>query len=193
MRFAGELALIGAAGTGAAYAADSLAHDQMDRLSQEYQDNVKRPIESSNQAFQDVFDGLRSQVDSGVEQVALIRTLSAGSESIPPDEMEMLQQSPKSMRLVEMAQKVRDVNPVAAIAMGRIALQETQLILKEKEAGVTPQEVVEATEQGAGVSPIPAVLAGAGAGGGTAALAALMRRRGGGDDPFQLKRKGATP
>jgi hypothetical protein len=54
-------------------------------------------------------------------------------------------------------------------------------------AGVSPAEVMGAVEQGAGVSPVPALLGGAAIGGGTAALAALARRRGGGD-PFQVRR-----
>jgi hypothetical protein len=187
MRYAGDVALVGLAGAGGAVLADQLAHSPMDRLAQEYQDNVKGPIGQGNDAFQEIFAGLRSQVKSGADQLALIRTLSAGSSSIPPEEMQLLQGSPESMQLVEMAQKVRDSNPAAAIAMGRIALQETQLILKEKEAGVSPQEVVQAREEGAGVSQIPAILGGLGIGGGTAALAALARRRGGGD-PFQVRR-----
>jgi len=187
MRYAGDIALTGLMGAGGALLADRLAHSPMDRMAQEYQDNVKGPVEQGNEAFQGIFNGLRSQVRSGADQLALIRTLSAGSESIPAEEMQQLQGSPESMQLVEMAQKVRDANPAAAIAMGRIALQETQLILKEREAGVTPQEVVQAQEAGAGVSPIPAVLGGAAIGGGTAALAALARRRGGGD-PFQVRR-----
>jgi hypothetical protein len=52
-------------------------------------------------------------------------------------------------------------------------------------------DVISAGEMGSGVSPIPAVLAGAGVGGGTAALAALMRKRGGGGDPFQVRRAGS--
>ena len=57
-------------------------------------------------------------------------------------------------------------------------------------AGVSPAEVMGAVEQGAGVSPVPALLGGTAIGGGTAALAALARRRGGGD-PFQVRRAGS--
>jgi hypothetical protein len=189
MRYAGDIAMTGLMGAGGAMLADRLAHSPMDRLAQEYQDNVKGPVEQGNQAFQNVFNALRSEVQSGVEQEALIRTLSAGAESIPGEVMEVLSQSPRSLSLVRAAQQVRDQSPAAAIAMARISLQETQLLMKEREAGVTPQEVVQARGEGAGVSPVPALLGGAAIGGGTAALAALARRRNGGD-PFRVKRTG---
>jgi len=177
-----QVAVAPVAGLGGAYLADHLAHSPMDRLAQEYQDNVKGPVEQGNQAFQNVFNALRSEVQSGVEQEALIRTLSAGAESIPGEVMEVLSQSPRSLSLVRAAQQVRDQSPAAAIAMARISLQETQLLMKEREAGVMPQEVVQAREEGAGVSPVPAILGGAVAG----TAAAFLPTN---PDAFRIKRQ----
>lgn len=101
--------------------------------------------------------------------------------------------SPAGKKGIEIAMQIRQEMPELAASLASMAARDIDLIARQSREGLTTADVIAAGEQGAGVSPLPAVLAGTGVGGGTAALAALMRRRGGGDDPFQIKRKGATP
>jgi|688.fasta_scaffold1118191_2 hypothetical protein len=188
MRFAGELALIGAAGSGAALAADQLAHDEMDRLAQgskDFRAAVAAQPEELVMAYEQVFSqGEMSMMD---------RVVAAGildGQMLPADG-EVQADSPAGKKGIELAMQIRQARPDLAASLATLAAKDIDLMARQSEKGVTTMDVISAGEMGSGVSPIPAVLAGAGVGGGTAALAALMRKRGGGGDPFQVRRAGS--
>jgi hypothetical protein len=104
-----------------------------------------------------------------------------------PADGEVQADSPAGKKGIELAMQIRQARPDLAASLATLAAKDIDLMAKQSEKGVTTMDVISAGEMGSGVSPIPAVLAGAGVGGGTAALAALMRKRGGGD-PFQVRR-----
>lgn len=181
MRMAGKALGIGAAGLGGAIAADALAHEPIDRLAQELKGKVYGPYEQGNEQFQMLYANLLGSPKTLLEQAAVVQTLGGGIASLDrvldPDQVAEVKGSERGMKLVQLAQKVHEDNPGAALAMASIGSDELELIFKERELGLTPKDVVEAVEQGAGVSPLPAALGGLGAGGGVAALAALTGRR----------------
>lgn len=181
LRMAGQVLGIGAAGAGGAFAADALAHDPMDRLAQELKDEVLTPFKRGNEAFQQIYANLIGTPKTLLEQAALVQTLGAGIDSLErvldADQVTKVKSSEQAMRLLQAAQSLHERNPEAAIAMANMGSNELELIFKEREMGLKPSDVMDAVEQGAGVSPLPAVAGGLGAGGGVAALAALMGRR----------------
>lgn len=190
MRFAGELALIGAAGSGAALAADQLVHDDMDRLAQDSKDfraAVAAQPEELVMAYEQVFSqGPMSTWDRVIAASALdgeISPLDLQSGMIQAD-------SPAGKKSIELALQIRQARPEMGEVLASLAANDLDLMARQSQQGVTTADVISAGEMGSGVSPLPAILAGTGVGGGVAALAALMRKRGGGGDPFQMRRAG---
>jgi hypothetical protein len=188
MRYAGDIALTGLMGAGGAMLADGLAHSPMDRMAQDAKDlnsTLSAAPPEVGQAYVNVFGrGPMSSMDRIVATGIL-------NGSVPPAQGggQVQADSPAGAEAIELAAMIREARPELSNALAAIAAQENSLFAKEALAGVSPAEVMGAVEQGAGVSPVPALLGGAAIGGGTAALAALARRRGGGD-PFQVRRAG---
>ena len=186
MRFAGDLALTALMGSGGAVLADQLAHDEMDRMAQGARD-FNAVLDSAPQevsaAYMSVFgQGPMSNMDR-----ILATGILMGDVPPPVGGGPAKADSPAGKKAIELASKIREAQPALGAAIGVIADRENDLFAKEALAGVGSADVMNAVAQGAGVSPIPAVLGALAAGGGMAALAALSRRRGGGD-PFQVKR-----
>ena len=184
MRFAGELALIGAAGSGAALAADQLAHDEMDRLAQgskDFRAAVAAQPEELVMAYEQVFSqGEMSMMD---------RVVAAGildGQMLPADG-EVQADSPAGKKGIELAMQIRQARPDLAASLATLAAKDIDLMAKQSEKGVTTMDVISAGEMGSGVSPIPAVLAGAGVGGVT------RRRRPCGPSPSRRPRPQSRP
>jgi hypothetical protein len=187
MRFAGDLALIGVAGTGAALAADQLVHDDMDRLAQDSKDLRAQAAGQPQEllmAYEEVFAG------EGVSMMDRVVAAGVLNGEISPVDGPIQADSPAGKKTIELALQIRQARPDLGVALASLAAKDLDLIARQSEKGITTADVISAGEMGSGVSPVPAILAGTGVGGGVAALAALTRKRGGGGDPFQARRRG---
>jgi hypothetical protein len=188
-RMAGQLALIGTLGSGAAFAADGIAHSPMDRAAENYKGfkeiYEKAPPMVQNAYVQVFGQGAMSNMDRMIAGAILSGTIPPSQGAGRPKA-----DSPEGVAAIEMAEQIRQQAPELGKALGALANQEMELfaqqaIMRSQGQDVTSQSVVAAAEQGAGVSPLPAVLAGTGVGGGAALLGSLLARRGG-KDPFRV-------
>jgi hypothetical protein len=147
-----------------AVAANYLGHSDTDRLAQRYGGEVEGPLGEGNEAFRAVYSQLNSMPMTGPERVAMIQTLAGGVDSLPGDLVEEIKGSETAIGMVSLAQRIRDQNPAAAVALARVSMQEAHLDLQGRESGLERGGVREAYLGGAGVSPVPAMVGGAAAG-----------------------------
>lgn len=175
-RMAGELLTYGLLGAGGAVGADAVAHGDMDRLASQYQGfmgQYERAPGLVQQAYAQVFG------QGGMSQMDRIIATAVLSGAIPPAQGSgpVKADSAAGGKAIKLAGELRQQEPELSKAVAALADQEVKLFAKEALMGVSPGDVMSAAEQGAGVSPIPAVLGGLGAGGGTALLVEGLRRR----------------
>lgn len=173
-------------GGAAAIGADAAVHDEMDRTAQAYKDwagNLKGSPEVVQQAYVAIF--------GRGEMSAMDRQLATGilNGSIPPSAGPVKGDNKAGTEAIELAQVVRVQAPELGGAVGQLAQQELGLFAREAQMGVSSGDVMQAAEQGAGVSPVPALLAGLAGGGTGAGLAALLGGRGGQGDAFAVPRR----
>tara|TARA_R110000868_G_scaffold51792_6_gene163687 strand:+ start:1070 stop:1642 length:573 start_codon:yes stop_codon:yes gene_type:complete len=167
-------------GAAGALTADRLSHDPMDRVAQDYKDFVgvysSAPPEVQ-QAYAQVFGaGEISGMDRLIAAGILGGTIPGSQGEGPPQA-----DSPAGRKAIEMAEQIRQQAPQLGQALSVLADKEMVLFAKEAQMSVGGQdvgsaEVVAAADSGAGVTPIPAVLGGLGAGGATAGAMALLDR-----------------
>lgn len=191
-RMAGELALIGAMGGAGALAADAAAHSSMDRAAEDYK-GFKELFEAAPPAVKSAYTQVfgqapMSNMDRIVAGGILDGSIAPGSGSGP-----VQADSPGGMAAIEMAEQIRQQAPELGQALGALVQREMSIFAKEaimrsQGEDVSSQDVVAAAQQGAGVSPIPAVLGGVGVGGGVALLASALNKRGR-PDPFRAPAK----
>lgn len=155
-----------------------MSHDGMDRAAQGYQDFVG-DYGQADEATQQIYAGVFSQGEMSLKDRILATGILSGA--LPPTAVAEAQEradSPAGKKGIALAAEVMMQNPALGMAAAQLAEQEIALFAKERQMGVSAADVVAASEQGAGVSPLPAVLGGAGVGSGVAIVDALMRRRG---------------
>lgn len=177
-RMAGTVLGVGAAGAAGALAADALAHDPMDRAAQQYKD-FSGSFEGADEMAQRVYAGVFAQGEMSLKDRILATGILSGE--LPPgavDEAKKMADSPAGKKGIALAAEVMINRPELGPPVAKLANQEISLFAAEQKMGVGPQEVMSAADQGAGVSPLPAILGAAGVGGGAAIVDALMRRRG---------------
>ena len=150
-RQAGLSALLGSSG---GFLAHGLAHDDMDYLVED--------VKVLNEAFQNMspeaqsvyaeITGGISGLDRAFVNMALDGELDPENYTAPPKTQgDVAVQKAMALRAKapSVAQEVRQLNAV-----------ELDLIAKEIDKGITPQEVMQAHADGEGVSPIPALIGG---------------------------------
>lgn len=185
MRLAGQRLIFGGAlGTAGAFGADAVAHDEMDRVAQDYKEFAElygRTPEIVRQAYAEVFGG------SGMSNMDRLVATGILGGSIPPAKGEgpLKVDNKAGGKAIELAGKIREANPALGDALAAVANQEFKLFAKEalmRERGmdVGSADVVAAAEQGAGVSAIPPILGGLALGSLGAAVPNLVPRRFGG-------------
>ena len=169
-RFAGEdLAMaLGLVGAPTAVAAHALSHDDMDYMAQDFK-NFDRDFRAMSPDAQRAYIAITANNKlSGLDR-ALVGAALTG-EMGPPKEI-----STEGDRAMAQAAALRQKAPDVAAEVARLNQQELDLIVKEIDFGTTAQAVIGAAKnEGAGVSPVPAVVGGSL--GTAAALAALGRR-----------------
>jgi hypothetical protein len=190
-RMAGELALIGVMGGAGAMNADAAAHSPMDRVAQDYK-GFKEAFDSAPPAVQSAYAQLfgaapMSNMDRLVAGGILDGSIAPGTGEGP-----VQADTEDGAVAIEMAEQIRRQAPELGQALGALVGQEMSLFAKEaimrsQGQDVSSQDVVAAAQQGAGVSPVPALLGGLGVGGGTALLTSVLNKRGR-PDPFQVPR-----
>ncbi len=176
LRMAGSILGVGGLGAGGAFAADALAHDEMDRLAQgaiDLNENFSAAPAEIQQAYTALFaQGEMSNMDRIITEKIL-----DGTATMPGLDEPIQADTPAGKKAIKLAAEIRQSNPSAAAALAVVADQENRLFMKEAAAGVSTGEVMQAMAGGAGVSLMPAIAGGATIGAGTAIVDALMRRR----------------
>lgn len=190
-RMAGELALVGVMGGAGALAADAAAHSPMDRAAEDYK-GFKELFDAAPPVVKSTYTQVFGQAPmSNMDRIVAGGILS-GSIAPSPGSGPVQADSPGGVAAIEMAEQIRQQAPELGQALGALVQREMSVFAKEaimrsQGEDVRSQDVVAAAQQGAGVSPIPAVLGGVGVGGGVALLTSLLNKRGG-PDPFQVAR-----
>lgn len=185
MRMAGQrLVLGGVLGATGAFGADAIAHDEMDRVAQDYKDFAGlygRAPETVRQAYAEVFGkGEMSNMDRLVATGILSGSIPAAKGDGP-----LKVDTKAGGKAIELAGKIREANPELSEALAAVAKQEMGLFVKEalmRERGMdaSSADVVAAAEQGAGVSAIPPILGGLALGSLGAVAPGLVPKRFGG-------------
>lgn len=175
-RMAGVALMSALGGASAAAGADALAHDPMDRLAQGYKDwgaEISAAPEMVRQAYVAVFgQGPMSNMDRVIATGILNGSIPPGRGAGP-----VKADSKAGKKAIELAEQIRAKSPELSSALGAIAKNEVALFAREAAAGVSSQDVVNAADQGAGVSMIPAALGGLGGGVAGAALGRVIPSR----------------
>ena len=156
-------------GTMGAIAADAVAHDDMDYMAQDLKE-LKAGFQTMSPEAQNAFLSITTDSNlSGLDR-ALVGAALAGNPIVVPKEI-----ATAGDLAITQAIALQQKAPEVAAEVARLNQQEIDLIAKEIDFGTTTQAVVSAVEnEGAGVSPLPAV-----AGGSAVGLAgALLTRRG---------------
>lgn len=185
MRMAGQRLLFGGLLGGAgALGADAIAHDDMDRVAQDYKEYAEaygRAPDIVKQAYVEVFGG------GGMSNMDRLVAKGILGGSIPPVKGEgpLKVDSKAGGKAIELASKIRETNPTLSEALAAVANQEFKLFVKEalmRESGqdVQSADVVAAAERGAGVSVIPPILGGLALGSLGAVAPGLVPKRFGG-------------
>ena len=167
-RFGGD-ALIAAllGGVPTAVATHALAHDDMDYLAEDL-NNFNRGFDAMSSDAQNAYIEITANNKlSGLDR-ALVGAALRG-EIGPPKGI-----GTEGDRAVAQAAALRQQAPAVAAEVEKLNNIELELVATEISQGTTPQAVTSAAEQGAGVTPVPAVVGGSL--GSAAALAALGRR-----------------
>jgi hypothetical protein len=168
-RFAGEnLAAALAVGVPTAVAAHAVSHDDMDYMAQDFK-NLNRDFEAMSPTAQKAYIAITAKnrlsgMDRQLVGMALAGEISAPKEIKTEGDLAVAQ-----------AAALRVKAPKVAAEVARLNQQELDLVVKEIDSGTTPQAVISSAQnEGAGVSPAPAVIGG---GLGTAAALAALGRR----------------
>lgn len=179
MRFAGSrLLAAGGMGTAGAVLADTLAHDSTDRAVDTFQGFVGA-YDNAEDPFKKVFSAVFLQDGMTPQDRTIAAQVLAGNRT-----PEVAGLSPAGMQAVEIASQVRAAAPDIAIRAAALAAQGDQMREQMQRAGLESSDQAQAAiEQGAGVTPWPAVAGGLAFGGLGAALPV------GGRSPFQVRRK----
>jgi len=168
-RFAGEeiAVALGLIGAPTAVAAHALSHDDMDYMAQDLK-GLNRGFEAASDQAQAAFIAITANNKlSGLDR-ALVGAALRG-EIGPPKGI-----ATEGDRAVAQAAALRQQAPAVAAEVEQLNNIELKLVATEISQGTTPQAVTSAAEQGAGVTPVPAVVGGSLSS--AAALAALGRR-----------------
>jgi len=176
-RMAGTALAVGGLGAGGAIAADALAHDPMDRIAQQYKD-FRGAYQGADELAQKVYVGVFGQGETSLKD----RIMAAGilSGELPPgaaEEAKKMADTPAGKKGIDLAAKVMMNRPELGPPAAKLAEREISLTAQTKTSGLTSEQVTQAADQGAGVSPLPAMLGGAGVGSGAAIVASLLNRR----------------
>ena len=177
-RMAGSILGVGALGSAGALVADATAHDETDRAAQSYK-NWAGSLQGADEIIQQVYVGVFGQGEMSMADRAVAMRILSGE--LPPtaatDAMAMAD-TPAGKKGIKLAGQLMVSQPELGPPAADLAKGELGLFEMERKLGVTPRDVMAAADQGAGVSPVPAILGGLGVGGGAAIVDALMRRRG---------------
>jgi hypothetical protein len=153
----------GLLGAGGAVAADALMHDDLDRLAQGARDfNVA--VYGAPPEAQEAYMAMFGQAPVSNMDRLIVTNLLKGNGTGPVDGGPIQADSPAGAKAIEMALEVRQANPALAATLAALSGQEIELLARSAAAGVDPAQTIEAVNQGAGVSPLPAILGGAGLG-----------------------------
>jgi len=153
-RFGGD-ALIAAllGGVPAAVATHALAHDDMDYLAEDLNN------------FNRGFDAMSSDAQNAYLQITANNKLSGLDRALVGAALRGEIGPPKGIgtegdRAVTQAAALRQQAPEIAAEVEQLNQVELQLIAREINQGTTPQAVITAEQQGAGVTPVPALVGG---------------------------------
>lgn len=178
MRFAGSrLLAAGGMGAGGAVLADALTHDSTDRAVDTFQGFVGA-YDNADDPFKKVFSAVFLQDGMTPQDRTIAAQVLAGNRT-----PEVAGLSPAGMQAVEIAYQVQAAAPDLAIRAAALAAQGDQMRQEMGRAGLESSAQAQAAiDQGAGVSPWPAVAGGLAFGGLGAALPI------GGRGPHQARR-----
>lgn len=180
-RMAGQVLAAGGLGSIGALGADALAHDEMDRTAQDYKGFIGG-MRGADELTQRAYAGVFAQGQMSLKDRIMAMGILSGE--LPPgaaDEAKKTADTPAGKKGIDLAGQIMMNRPELGPPIAELADREIRLFVREQKAGVTPSDVMTAAEQGAGVSPIPAVLGGAALGAAGAGIPALIARmRGGG-------------
>lgn len=153
-RFAGgTLAAAILGGVPTAIGSQGLLHDDMDYLAQTYKEYEKGFASMSPEA-QDAYITITANNKlSGLDR-ALVGEALEGQVEAP----EVIKT--EGARAIAQAVQLRQQLPEVAAEVSQLNQQELDLIVQEIRHNTTPQDVMRAEEQGAGVTPIPALVGG---------------------------------
>lgn len=178
-RMAGSVLAVGALGAGGAAAADALAHDPTDRAAQQYKD-FAGAYQGSDELTQKVFAGVFGQGETSLKDRIIAVGILTGE--LPPGAAEQgkkMADTPAGKKGIALAAEVMMHRPELGPPVAKLAEREIRMTVQAKKNGLTSDQVAQAADQGAGVSPLPAILGGAGVGSGAAIVASLLNRRAG--------------
>lgn len=153
-------------GVPAAVAVNAFAHDDMDYMAEDLK-NFNRGFDAMSSDAQNAYIEITAKNKlSGLDR-ALVGAALRG-EIGPPKGI-----GTEGDRAVAQAAALRQQAPEIAAEVEQLNNIELELVATEIKKGTTPQAVISAEQQGAGVSVVPALVGG---GLGTIALGALERR-----------------
>lgn len=165
MAGAALMALLG--GGSSAVIADSLAHDDMDRLAQDYRNWAGK--------FQAMPEGVQSnykEIFGSGPMTNMDRTIAAmilTGKAEPADPGQAAADTKAGLKAIQLASMLRRQTPAMGEVVGALASEENQLFFKESAKGYSSQDVAQAAQEGAGVNAgVPAFAAVAGGLGGAA-------------------------
>lgn len=173
----------GLLGTGGAVAADALMHDDLDRLAQSARD-LQMAFAGTPPEVQQVYMDMFGQGEvSSRDRLMATSILLEGADTPWATGVPIQADSPAGAKAIETALQLRQSNPTLANTLAAMVSRESDLLARGMSAGVEPTQVLDAVNQGAGVSPLPAMAGGIGLG---ALGAALPSAR----NAFRAQRKG---
>lgn len=181
-RLAGELLLTALAAGGSAAGANAIAHDEMDGLAQMAKNFTGR-LEASDPRIQQSYMHVAGQGEMSNMDRLVVTSILRGSmdkriaQQGLPEGGEIKADTKAGVEAIATAYLIRAQNPQLAEQLGSLTKQELELFSKERLSGVSSAQVMAAAEQGAGITPVPALIGG-GLGGGAALLGVIAARRG---------------
>lgn len=181
-RMAGSLLGALLAGSGGAVAADLFAHDDLDRAAQDYKGFVDKAQGMPSQV-QQIYSLLTGGGEmSSTDRAAIIGVLDGAADKVMaqlggvPSVKQIQADTTAGQKAIHAAMQVRAQDPALAGQVNELVRGDLELIAKEQEKGMNPAQVMQAAQQGAGVSPLPAILGGLLGGAAGAGGVALGRR-----------------